>query len=284
MMKKFIWLKLGNDFFTAPKIKKMRKMAVGDTCVVIYLKMMLLSIRTEGLIEYQGIESKLSEELALVLDEDESNVNITLLYLEKMGLIEMLSESSYLLPSVLALIGSESDSAERMRKLRSKNKELPSLCDGHVTLGDEDVTLEKEKEEDREGEKEGEKRTSHIISDLVVPYQNIIDHLNSISQSNYRITEESCLLIKARFDEGFDFDDFMHVHLVKKAEWAQDPKFSKYLRPKTLYSNKFEGYRNQKITNNLKADLIQQSTGMTNVEKRNLLLDLNPDGSEKESL
>lgn len=281
-MKKFIWLKLGNDFFTAPKIKKMRKMAVGDTCVVIYLKMMLLSIRTEGLIEYQGIESKLSEELALVLDEDESNVNITLLYLEKMGLIEALCESSYLLPSVPLLIGSEGDSAERMRRLRSKNKELPSQSDGQVISGDEDVTLEKE--EDREGEKEGEKRTSHIISDLVVPYQNIIDHLNSISQSNYRITEESCLLIKARFDEGFDFDDFMHVHLVKKAEWGEDPKFSKYLRPKTLYGDKFEGYRNQKITNNLKADLIQQSTGMTNVEKRNLLLDLNPDGSEKESL
>lgn len=155
MMKKFIWLKFRDDFFTQPKIKKLRKIAGGDTLTVIYLKMMLLSIKTDGVIEYQGIEKGLADELALILDEEESNVNITLLYMEKMGLIETLCESSYLLPSVPPLIGSESDSAERMRRLRSKNKELPSQSDGQVISGDEDVTLEKE--EDRELDIGGDK-------------------------------------------------------------------------------------------------------------------------------
>ncbi|MDO9177175.1 MAG: phage replisome organizer N-terminal domain-containing protein [Agitococcus sp.] len=150
MMKKFIWLKLRDDFFMQPKIKKLRKIAGGDTLTVIYLKMMLLSIKTDGVIEYQGIEKGLADELALILDEEESNVNITLLYLEKMGLIETLSESSYLLPEVPPLVGSEGDSAERMRRLRSKNKELPSQCDTHVTICDKKVTTEKEKEGEKE--------------------------------------------------------------------------------------------------------------------------------------
>lgn len=122
MAKKFYWLKQKSDFFRNAKIKKLRKIAGGDTYTIIYQKMMLLSITNNGVIPYQGIEPTFHEELALELDESEDNVQATLIYMEAQGLIEDIGSNNYLLAQVVDIIGSESDSAERVRKLRAKKK------------------------------------------------------------------------------------------------------------------------------------------------------------------
>ena len=79
--KRFYWLKLKENYLNEPKIKKLRKIAGGDTYTIIYLKMQLLSIKNEGIIQFEGIEPTFEEELALKLDEDLDNVKITLNYL-----------------------------------------------------------------------------------------------------------------------------------------------------------------------------------------------------------
>ena len=43
--KRYYWLKLKDDFFRQPKIKKLRQIAGGDTYTVIYLKLQLLSLQ-----------------------------------------------------------------------------------------------------------------------------------------------------------------------------------------------------------------------------------------------
>ena len=43
MAKRYYWLKLKDDYLDSPKIKKLRKIAGGDTYTIIYLKMQLLS-------------------------------------------------------------------------------------------------------------------------------------------------------------------------------------------------------------------------------------------------
>ena len=45
--KKYYWLKLKNDFFTSKEMKKLRKIAGGDTYTIIYLKLQLLSLQNE---------------------------------------------------------------------------------------------------------------------------------------------------------------------------------------------------------------------------------------------
>lgn len=133
--KKYFWLKQPSTFFQDPKIKKLRRIAGGDTFTIIYQKIMLLSIVNGGIINYQGIEDTLAQELSLVLDEDVENVKVTLAYMQVQGLIEELDEQSFLLPFVPALIGSEGDSAERVRKLRERKKEQKALhCNTQVTL------------------------------------------------------------------------------------------------------------------------------------------------------
>ena len=48
MAKKYFWLKLKDDFFQQRAIKKLRKLAGGDTFTIIYLKLQLLSLKDEG--------------------------------------------------------------------------------------------------------------------------------------------------------------------------------------------------------------------------------------------
>ena len=129
--KRYYWLKLKEDYFTNPKIKKLRKIAGGDTFTIIYLKMQLLSVSNQGIVEFEGIESTFEEELALKLDEDLDNVQLTLAYLKAQGLVET-NNNEYLLVDACNNIGSECDSAKRVREFREKkNKELQ--CNTFVT-------------------------------------------------------------------------------------------------------------------------------------------------------
>lgn len=176
MAKKYFWLKLMNDFFQQPKMKKLRRIAGGDTYTIIYLKMQLLSLKTDGKLYFDGVEDNFAAELALTIDEEEENVLFTLLYLQKQGLIEQVTEREYALPETMKRIGSESESAQRMRRLRENQKEaknlaaqeLPALpegpkasqCDGDVRTSDTEIEIEKEIELDSEIEIEGEKNGS----------------------------------------------------------------------------------------------------------------------------
>ncbi len=74
--------------------------------------------------------------------------------------------------------------------------------------------------------------------------QIIIDDLNARAGTNFRLTEQTVRLIKARIADKFTIEDFKKVHEVKCAQWRDDAKFRVYLRPKTLYApSHFEGYR-----------------------------------------
>lgn len=156
MAKKYFWLKLKDDFFQQRAIKKLRKLAGGDTFTIIYLKLQLLSLKDEGRLYYEGVEDQFFKEMALAIDEDESNVQFTIIFLEKNNLLEKIVEDEYFLPTVISNIGKEGSSAERMRRLREKNKEKLSLSDAVVTSSDSLVTFS-DTEIDREIDEEIEK-------------------------------------------------------------------------------------------------------------------------------
>ena len=158
MAKKYYWLKLKKDFFNSKEMKKLRRIAGGDTYTVIYLKMQLLSIENDGVIHFDNVEDDLAKELALILDEEEDNVKVTLVFLEKMGLIKEVEPDRYELIEAKESIGKETATAERVRKHR-KNKEIEEgkelLCNDKVTEEKQAVTKsntekEKEKELDKE--------------------------------------------------------------------------------------------------------------------------------------
>ena len=142
--KKYYWLKLKEDFFRDKRIKKLRRIAGGDTYTVIYLKMQLLSIKNNGMLIYEGIEENFAEELALELDEDTENVKITLAFLHSNGMIEETEQDRFLMTETIKCIGSESASAERVRKYRAKKAEKMLQCNAPVTISNTEIEIEKD--------------------------------------------------------------------------------------------------------------------------------------------
>lgn len=122
--KRYFWLKLHKDFFQRKEIKRLRKIAGGDTYTIIYLKMLLRSIMSDGKLYFDGLEDDFASELALDLDEKEENVQITIQYLLKSGLLEMCSDEEYYLPDTKDSTGCETAAASRMRRCRAKKDKL----------------------------------------------------------------------------------------------------------------------------------------------------------------
>lgn len=151
MAKRYYWLKLPEDFFRQLPIKKLRRIAGGDTYTVIYLKMLLLSLKQDGRIYFEGVEENFSEELALELDEEEENVKVTVRFLLAHGLMKLVDETEYVLTQCSNMVGSEGASAERVRRHR-ENKALQ--CNVDVTDVKRIGNVEKEKEIEKDKEKD----------------------------------------------------------------------------------------------------------------------------------
>ena len=182
--KRLYWLKLKEGFFTDKIMKKLRRMAGGDTYTIIYLKLLLLGLRNGGKLYFDHVEDSFADELALEIDEDSENVRFCILYLQKTGLLEEVTENELFLTETPELTYSESQSAARMRKMRAAKA---SHCDAPVTpvlcACDKTVTPDididnKIKDIDTDIDSKGDAHkgaTPHYHID----YQSIIDDYNA---------------------------------------------------------------------------------------------------------
>lgn len=157
--KRYFWLKLKEDFFNQKEIKLLRKIAGGDTYTIIYLKLLLLSLKNDGKIYFDGLTDEFSEEIALEIDESVENVTVTLQFLQKKGLIAFDDDhqDEFELTNIASMIGSETDKASMMRRKRAREKQQKQLSNGNnvtQTLPDRYTEIEKEKEIELEKDKE----------------------------------------------------------------------------------------------------------------------------------
>lgn len=199
MSKRYYWLKLQKDFFIQPKIKKLRKIAGGDTYTIIYLKMQLLSLSNGGKLFFDGIEESFSEEIALTIDEDPDNVKVTVQYLLSQGLIEPCSETEFLMTETQSLICSESESAERVRASR-KNKALQcntnvTECNNNVQKCNTDIDIDIDIEidnRDRVRDKTDSKISYQLIADTFNDICKSFDRVERISDSRKEDIDAAC--------------------------------------------------------------------------------------------
>lgn len=154
--KRYYWLKLKDDFFNSKRIKKLRNMAGGDTYTIIYLKMQLLALKTEGILTWTGLEDSFADELALDLNEKPDDVSVTLMYLLSKGLAEMQGDTNLFLPWVVESTGSETSAAERMRKMRERNNVTPLLQERYTEIETELETEIKTEKREETAHKYGE--------------------------------------------------------------------------------------------------------------------------------
>lgn len=183
--KKYFWLKLKDDFFDEKYIKALRRLPQGDSLVIVYLKMQLKSLKTEGIIKYEQILPDAISELAMLLDEDENVVRLATEALIKFGVVERWDNQTFYMSAMQQLIGSETASAARVRKHRAlkngeEKKALPASdqsgalhCNGVVTECNTEIEKDIELDTDTEIEKsEKKKRFTPPTLNEVIKYCN----------------------------------------------------------------------------------------------------------------
>lgn len=173
--KRYYWLKLQVGFFQELVIKQLRTLPEGDSIVLLYLKLLLKAINTEGIIYYQNILPTLDEEIALDTGEKPALVKLTISALCQYHAAVFLEEQSLQLLYLEDMVGSESASAARVRNHRAnqkliKEKEQVALqCNETVTEGNTTeiscrTEIENSEKEEKKPKKEGESEIEEIPS------------------------------------------------------------------------------------------------------------------------
>jgi len=128
----------------------------------------------------------------------------------------------------------------RWNDYQENEQQTEQRVNNERTTSEQRVNTKKESKESRES-KEGKK-------DIYTPeYEEIVGYLNEMCGTSYRASSKKTQsLIRARLNEGYRVDDFKAVIYKKGKQWVNDPKMCKFLRPETLFSNKFEGYLNER--------------------------------------
>ena len=125
--KVYFWLKIDKKFFDNIFIKRLKTIPSGDTMTVIYIRLMLESLDSDCILYYEGYFETLKEELALKLDVSENDIDMTLNYFTKCGLIQIDEEQNAELTQAKAMVEQETNWAKYKRDQRKNSQELPKL-------------------------------------------------------------------------------------------------------------------------------------------------------------
>lgn len=270
--KVYFWLKVDKKFFDNLFIKRLKHMPGGYTMTVIYIRLMLESLEDDCILYYEGYFDNLVQELALKLDVSEDDINMTVAYFTKCGLIQIDDDGHATLSQAKAMVESETNWAKYKRDQRKNSQNVPKL-ENVQKLETVSNSCPTEKEIDKELELELKLDKEYIVeqnspteqsSEYIFPEwldENSIKdlektknkelwipivYLNQVANKRYKFVDKTKKFLLARFNEGYTLEDFKQVIDVKTEEWKDNPEFFKYLRPETLFGSKFDSYLNQK--------------------------------------
>jgi predicted phage replisome organizer len=173
--KRFYWIKLRENFFQQETIDWLMEQENGSAYIVLYLKMCLLTantsgelIRTIGNMTIPYEPKKISQKTGFDID----TVNVALSLFKHLGLIEETQEGIPVMPEVKNMVGSESESAARVRKYRKKKKALQSNVDvtnkalqSNVEIRDKSIEYRDKSKEYREEKVESRKKETGASDD-----------------------------------------------------------------------------------------------------------------------
>lgn len=79
-----------------------------------------------------------------------------------------------------------------------------------------------------------------------IPYKEIVEYLNEKAGRQFNHSAKgNQKFISARWNEGYKLNDFKQVIDNKVDDWSGDNKMEQYLRPATLFNQKFDQYLNE---------------------------------------
>jgi predicted phage replisome organizer/uncharacterized phage protein (TIGR02220 family) len=246
--KKYYYLKLKDNFFESDAMIVLEAMQDGYLYSNILLKLYLRSLKNDGKLMFNERIPYNSTILAQVVRHNVGVVEKAMKIFSELELIEVLDNGSIYMLAIQNFIGSSSSEADRIRNYRAKveNEKGVQMLQQMNDICTPEIELELEKELDLEKDIDKKNPCHNDKENREEMKKEIIDYLNYKLSSRYKAITKTNNLIKARMKEGFTIEDFKQVIDKKFDEW-KGTEYEKYLRPETLFGNKFEGYLNQKV-------------------------------------
>lgn len=237
----YFWLKVDKKFFDNLFIKRLKNVPGGYTMIVIYIRLMLESLESGCILYYEGYFETLKEELALKLDVSEDEIDMTMAYFTKCGLIQFDGENNAKMEQAEALVQQETNQAAYMRQYRKAQKEKqgnltmlsqnPTLLNSCKTEIEKEIDIKKEINIDIKKEVDNKKisATADNQSDFNIfdYYQNRIGLLDGFQlqqiEAYQAIDGLEPDLIKIAIDKAADNSkrSFGYVNSILKS-WAQN--------------------------------------------------------------
>lgn len=221
----YFWLKIDKKFFDNIFIKRLKTVPGGYTMTVIYIRLMLESLESDCILYYEGYFDNLKEELALKLDVSEDDIDMTMAYFTKCGLIQVDEDKNAELPQAKALVESETNWANYKREQRKKAKleeVQPSLTISN--LCPTEIEIEKEKEIEEEIEKKTSSAPTAEISNYYQKRIGVMDGQQYQILTDYLTLDGMELeVIKIAIDKAADNgkQSFSYINSILK-NWRQN--------------------------------------------------------------
>ena len=172
----YFWLRLDNNFFKNLAIKQLRRMSGGDTYVLIYQKMMLQSLENQGYIYFEGVLDSLAEEIAMALDENVEDVQVTIAYFQSKGLLQIGEENEIFLEQVPMLLDQETN-WNRYKRQQNKKLEKFQPLSTHLPT-DIDIEIDIKNSKNNSNSKNQNKNAAADFSEIYSYYQQEIGILS----------------------------------------------------------------------------------------------------------
>lgn len=197
--KKYFWLKLKRDFFKRHDIQIIESMPNGKDYILFYMKLLLESIDHNGHLRFNETIPYDEGMLATITSTNIDVVRSAMSTFIKLKMIEILDDQTIYMAEINKMIGSEVDSAERVRLHRGKLKALQ--CNEVVTKSNTEIEIDKEQEKDLYF---SEKEKIH-------PLQDMLSRTENISKLPKQLTYEEAIKLEK-------YDNNLVINILQRME------------------------------------------------------------------
>lgn len=218
-MAKYYWLKLQKDFFKRHDIRIVESMQNGKDYILFYLKLLVESVSHEGELRFSDAIPYDENMLATITNTNVDVVRSAMSIFQRLNMIEILTDETIYMVEVQKMIGSECESARRVREHRRMTKALETVdsvetvdkalhCNANVTKCNTEIDKELEIEKDNIVSKDTIRKTvpTEVLQECISAW-NSLSNLGIAQVSRLSSTSQRYKKLKSRIVE-YGVDDY----------------------------------------------------------------------------
>ena len=257
----FFFLKPEN-YYRQDFVRKIRSLKNGFEYLTLYEEILTDTLNKEGVLaNFYGDEivPYTIDELATIFQHKPSIIKSGLELFEKYKMIEKNDDGAYFIPNALEFtkrttVGSVKKKEQRNnKKLKEQEDSEVDICPSSdeeecLTNIDKEININKDINNNKseiveiEDKKDNRQETASLPTNTIL--KDVLNLFNEYEgyERYHSNNEKDTAEIIDKINKGFKFESFNKVFKKKLSEWGCSEKMKAFIRPKTLYGDRFEQY------------------------------------------